>query len=106
MSDEDPVTEKQCQSREGVLHKRINQRPTLSVLLAIGSIVLTLVFGGYTYTYLSTGKLEAKQWEMVEKMVTKEDLGELKQDIKDDLGELKQDIKDDLKEAVQNLRRL
>ncbi len=105
MGDKDPVTEKQCETREGILHRRISQRPTLVMLLAIGGVLVTLIFGGYSYTYLSTDKLDAKQWDMVEKMVTKEDLGELKQDIKDDLSDLKQDIKDDFQQIVSDIRR-
>lgn len=69
MSDE-PVTEPECKVCSASLHTRINERPTLKIVI-VGFAVMASLIG---YVYADQGKIEARQWEFSEKMVTKQDL--------------------------------
>lgn len=86
------VTEEECTDRQGILHSRINERPTLKIVLWMLFIFFLLIGGSYGYTSTSTGKIEQRQWEFSEKMVTKDDLTEFKQDIKGDLDSIQRSI--------------
>lgn len=77
-----------CNTRVKDLHTRINDRPTLKMVL-LGLAVLGSLIG---YVYAGQGKIEQRQWEFSEKMVTKDDLTELKTDIKGDLDSIQRSI--------------
>lgn len=84
----DTVTEEECTSRQGLLHARINDRPTLKIVLIAFAVLASLI--GYVYS--GQDKIVDRQWAFTEKMVTKDDFTELKQDIKGDLEEIQRSI--------------
>ena len=67
---EEPVTEGDCGICSASLHTRINERPTLKIVL-LGFAIMASLIG---YVYAGQGKIEQRQWEFTEKMVTKQDL--------------------------------
>lgn len=76
MSETDPITEKACGFCSATLHKRINERPTLKIVL-IGFLAIT---GLISYVYTGQAKIEDRQWQFTEKMVTQEDFREFKKE--------------------------
>jgi len=67
---EQHVEQTACNARVKDLHTRINERPTLKIML-IGFVVMASLIG---YVYAGQDKIEQRQWEFSKKMVTKQDL--------------------------------
>lgn len=84
MSEDDPVKEKNCNVCEGVLHARINQRPTLRIMLVTAGVLASLI----GYVYAGQGKIEQRQWEFSEKMATKQDLKDSEERIMTAIGSI------------------
>ena len=76
----EPVTETMCGKCESAIHTRINERPTLKIVLVALGVLLTLIGGTFRYAYMSTDKIERRQWDFSEKMVTQMDFREFKQE--------------------------
>ena len=84
----DSVTEEDCTTRQGVLHGRINERAPWKLILWVLFIFFMLIVGSYGYTSTSMNKVETRQWEFSEKMITKEDLTDFKTEIRSDLDKI------------------
>ena len=83
----DPVTEGKCEKCEANIHTRINQRTTWKLILWVLGVFFFMIAGSYGYTSTSMDKaaakqekVEAKQWDFSEKMVTQTDFREFKQE--------------------------
>lgn len=76
----DTVTEEECTTRQGVMHARINERPPWRVILWVLFIFFILIVSSFGYTSTSMNKVETRQWEFSEKMVTTDDFREFKRE--------------------------
>ncbi len=88
----DAVTEPECRERQDTMHGRINQRATWKLVLWVLGFFFVLITGSYGYTSVKVTKVEDRQWEFQQNMVTKKDFSEFKTEMKAEFSQIQTSI--------------